>query len=127
MKKLRDGVKLSAEEKDWVNRFDIALDKMPKYNGTVNRSLTFISEEVREGFFRELNKGRMRFQAYTSASKRVHDPDDQVRMVIHAKAAADLEKYNPGEQEAIFKRNTEFKITKVETTPDKVIIYAEEL
>lgn len=125
--KLREGTKLSTEEQDWANRLDIALKKMPVYNGVVNRSMSFINTTALRSFVESLRSNEVRFPAYTSTSKGIYDPDDQVRLIIKSKTAADLEEYNPGEQEVLFKRDSKFRVMSMEKKEGKIVVNAEEV
>lgn len=55
-----------------------------------------------------------RFEAYTSASLMVYDASMDIQYVIEAKHGKDITKWNPGEKEILFKRDTWFIPTRIE-------------
>lgn len=110
--KLRTGEALSSREANIVKNLDNALEKLPAYEGTVNRSLlpSLNPDEV-EGLIAELlTQEKIRSPGYTSAAKDIYDEGDLARMIIHSKTGRDISKYNPSEQEVLFKRDTVFKV-----------------
>ncbi len=48
--KLRRGLSLTSEDKNFISNLDSALDKMPNYKGNVNRSLYFFNEKEKIDF-----------------------------------------------------------------------------
>ena len=94
---------------------DQALLKLPKYQGTVYRSIR--SEEMAdvESFWQKYTPGEIVTEpAYTSASTEVYDKTADVQMIIRSKQGRDMREYNPLEQEILFKRGTVFIVEKRE-------------
>ena len=126
--KLRSGEKLSAIEQELVNNLDSALNKLPVYEGTVQRSMFFDSKEKTDLFLRTFLDDKVPFPAFTSASVGiVYDDSDKVRLIIKSKTAADMRRYNKNEQEVLFKRGTVFRPTKMELVDGKPFVYLEEV
>ncbi len=57
-----------------------------------------------------------------------YNPEARVQMKIISETGKDIRKYNELEQEILFKRNIEFKVTKIDTTDDYYVkIYLKEV
>lgn len=111
---LRNGLELSEQESDLVRRIDAALDKLPEYTGTVYRLVSAASLDDVEAF-EQTHKtlGYIRYYAYTSTSADApYDPTMEYQFVIRSRHGRDMRRYNPLEQEILFKRGTVFIITK---------------
>lgn len=111
---LRNGLELSEQESDLVRRIDAALDKLPEYTGMVYRSVSAASLDDVEAF-EQTHKtlGYIRYYAYTSTSADApYDPTMEYQFVIRSRHGRDMRRYNPLEQEVLFKRGTVFIITK---------------
>ncbi len=121
---LRNGVGLNEEQKKIKEAVDRVLKKLPKYVGTVYRSLDgFMIDDV-EAFGERYKEGNIvREEAYTSTSTGVHDKRMAIQMIIQSKNGRDMRKYNRLENEILFERNTIFKIIKKEEN----IIWMEEI
>lgn len=121
--KLRNGKLLTEYEQEWVKNLDAALEKMPEYRGMVYRSLDSSRIMDLDAFWREHSLGKTVFYpAYTSASTRIYDETMDIQLIIHGKHARDATAYNPGENEILFKRNSKYRVVKVEAN----MIYMEE-
>ena len=123
--KLRRGATLSRAERQFVEELDQALEKLPEHRGTVYRSLSVGLEiEDADAFVAEHMIGiPKQFDAYTSASTEVYDPDMEIQYVIVSKHGKDLTELNPNEQEILFRRDTWFVPTRIEGNT----IYMEEV
>lgn len=111
---LRAGALLTEEQQALVGALDSALEKMPIYAGTVYRSLDSAMMDM-DVFWMEHKVGKpVIYPAYTSASIAVYDDTMDIQMVIQGKTGRDLRGLNPGEQEILFPRNTEFRVVRVE-------------
>ena len=124
--KLRNGTKLEPEERQLVQNLNNALSKMPKYKGTVYRGITdFGIDDVDEFINSHVPDTIIEYPAFTSTSKdkEIYGGDMPIQYVIRSKNGADITKFNPEEQEILFKTDTKFIVTKVENN----IIYLEEL
>lgn len=127
--KLRNKEELTEDEKTWLSNLDSALDKLPKAEGRLFRSLSFYDEKSLADFLKNHEIGKIvEYHAYTSASiEKMYNSDGQVQMMILSKNACDMRKFNPGESEALIKRGVSFLV--VERTEDsgKSFIILEEV
>lgn len=122
--KLRRGERLTKEEQQSIENLDSALKKMPKYKGTLYRSLSEFGIPDVEEFIKGHIPGRpIQFREYLSTSEVVYDESFPIQYVIQSKSGRDIQKFNPGEKEILFERNTWFIPTKIEGN----IIYMEEM
>ena len=111
---LRTGMQLTEEQQAMVAALDSALEKMPVYKGTVYRSLDSSMMDLVE-FWKKHEAGKnVIYPAYTSASISIYDETMDIQMVIQAQTGRDIRSWNPGEQEILFSRNTEFRIIRVD-------------
>ena len=121
--KLRSGSELLEDEKEFIRDLDAALDKMPKYEGTVYRSLSSdMILDVQE--FKRLHQpgNYIKYSAYTSSSLEVYDDTMDIQCIIKSKNGKNIMAFNSNEQEVLFKRDSWFYISKIEND----IIYLEE-
>ncbi|HBH0878272.1 TPA: minor capsid protein [Clostridioides difficile] len=111
--KLRRGLSLTSEDKDFISDLDSALDKMPNYKGDVNRSLYFFNEKEKIDFLNKHQIGKeIVYNEYIStSSKGEYNPSGQVELNIISTNGKDIRKYNPQEAEILFKRNSKFITT----------------
>lgn len=124
--KLRDGEPLSAEDKRMVLALDSAIEKLPKYQGTVQRSIFFDTDAAANQYALSLLNDGLQ-PAYTSASTGVYDESDSVRLIIQSKSAADLRGFNRREQEVLFPRGTSFQVVDMRLVDGKRTIWLEEV
>lgn len=115
--KLRNGIGLTTEEEIILNNLDKALEKMPKYNGEVTRSISISSDDI-DYFLKDYKEGHIiKYKAYTSTTKGdVYNPDSKVQLTIKSKNGRNISEYNPDEQEILFSKNSKFKVLKVDTS-----------
>ncbi len=110
------------------------LRKLPVYQGTTYRNLTFQTREGYDSFLREYGLGKVvTLKAFTSSSK---DPngyvvggDNIVHMIIDGVSGHDMSgTYStPKQQEVIFLPGVQLKVTGIATANDgNVLIYAKE-
>ncbi|HFL3695687.1 TPA: minor capsid protein [Clostridioides difficile] len=111
--KLRRGLSLTSEDKNFISNLDSALDKMPNYKGNVNRSLYFFNEKEKIDFLNKHQIGKeIVYNEYISTSSRgEYNPNGQVELNIISTNGKDIRKYNPQEAEILFKRNSKFITT----------------
>ena len=122
--KLRSGIPLTAEEQKTVDNLDSALEKMPKYEGTVYRSLSSDMMNNPDEFWKTHSfDSIVSYPAFTSTSTSVYDETMDIQMEIMSKNGRDIRTYNAGESEVLFARNPIFHVTAV---TDKKI-YMEEI
>lgn len=114
--KLRTDVKLTDEEQEFVNNLDKALDKMPSYEGNLQRSLLFYSDEaVKEFMSNHKVDNIVTYQEFLSTTKgETYNPDGQVQIYIQGvKNGKDISSINEKEDEILYKRNSSFKVENV--------------
>ena len=122
--KLRRGEKLTKQEEQSIQAMDSALQKMPKYEGTVKRSLSDFGIPDVDEFVKSYVPGELKiFNEYLSSSTEVNDVSLQIQYVIQSKNGRDIRKYNSTEKEILFERGSSFIVTRV----DGHTIYMEEL
>ena len=128
---LRNGEELSEEDKEWVKNLDNALDKMPYYEGSLQRSLSFFSEEGLNGFLKDHQAGYVvTYPAYTSmtANDTPYDTNAQVQIILlHTSHGKDIRHYNSNEQEVLYKRDKKFKVLYNGVVDNVYVIYMEEV
>lgn len=127
--KLRNGLILSKLEKTWVKHLDKALEKMPKFEGTVQRSVEFLDEETKQSFLSDYVIGnKVKSKQYLSSSfNKVYNEKGNVQMMIFSKNGRDIRKLNPDEQEILFKRNMVFMVLDVNEVGGCIYIYLMEV
>lgn len=112
--KLRRGAELSDDDKKFIQDLDAALDKMPNYTDTAYRSISdFGIEDINEFFNSYVVGDKTMFRAYTSTSESVYDSGLPIQFVIESKTGKDIRKYNKGEKEILYKRDTRFLVKEV--------------
>ena len=122
--KLRRGEKLTKQEEQSIKAMDSALQKMPKYEGTVKRALSDFGIPDVDEFVESYVPGELKiFNEYLSSSTEVYDDSFQIQYVIQSKNGRDIRKYNSTEKEILFERGSSFIVTRV----DGHTIYMEEL
>lgn len=138
--KLRDGISLTEAEQKMVDELDHALEKLPRVEGTVYRTLNFddvfAPQEEYEAFIVQHAEGVFtRYKAYTSVSTKTDGypladgTQYGVTLEIASRNARDLAGLgNNFESEALFPRRSVFDITRVTTDKNgHTRIYMEEV
>ena len=134
--KLRDGIALTEAEQEMVDALDRALEKLPRYEGTVYRRMSFDMEgqEALDAFLEEHAAGDIvPYEAYTSSSTEQDGYPVEgkwtVLQVIKGQNGRDLDGIgNNFEREVLFPRDTLFYVEKVGTDAEgNPIIYMEEV
>ena len=119
---IRRGIALTEDQATWVKHLDAGLDKMPRYEGRVQRSLQFPDDDAVQVFLQEHKVGRVkRYPAYTSmtAADMPYNPNGQVQLVVlHSKHGRDITRYNPNEQEVLYPRGSSFNVRRIERKDD---------
>ena len=119
---IRRGIELTPEQEAWASNLDAGLEKMPYYEGRIQRSLQFQDDEDVEAFLREHEVGRIkRYPAYVSmsAGDEVHNPNGQVQIIVlHSKHGRDIRRYNEVEQEILYPRGSLFNVRSIEQKED---------
>ncbi|MGN1125479.1 MAG: ADP-ribosyltransferase, partial [Candidatus Gastranaerophilaceae bacterium] len=125
---LREELELTEQQKTLINNLDKALDKFPKYEGYVTRSI-MLDENTLNKFLKSHKVGKkVKYKAYTSATVGTRYNDlSNVELHIKSKSGIDIRKYNKEEQEILFKRNSCFKVDKIKKINNVYYIFMEEI
>ena len=127
--KLRRGESLTAEEKEWVKNLNSALEKLPYYEGNLNRSLTFEFEEDARVFFDGLVVGGefVPRQFLSTTKSGVYNEEGQIQIYIKgAKKGRDLGKLAI-ENEVLYSDSSRFIILNKVIEADKYWVLLEEV
>ena len=127
---LRRGNVLSTDFEEMRRNLDSALNKMPQFNGDLQRTILLSDDGELRNFLRSHQVGEtVNFPAYTSFSAgTLHDPDANIRMHIqNSTQGLDLRSFNPGENEVLYRRDTNFKVVDFEIRGSINHILLEEL
>lgn len=129
--KLRRKEELTKTEKEWIINLDRALEKLPYYEGDLNRSLTFYSSQDAKQFYDSFVIGNNYIpKQYLSATKQgVYNERGQVQIYIqNAKNGKDLAKLNDMEHEVLYPIGSKFEVVnKVEEQGTYFILLKEVL
>lgn len=130
--KLRTGQKLTASELKKIKALDEALEKCPRYKGTLSRSLIFYDDNSLQDFLKQHQKNDVvTYKAFTSMSKgreALYNPDGQVQLyVLDAEKGRDLTSFNNAEYEVLYQRGQQFEIKEIEEIAGVWHILFEEL
>ncbi|WP_288638840.1 minor capsid protein [uncultured Lentilactobacillus sp.] len=111
---LRQGRHFTPQMHDDIYYLDRALRKMPIYSSDkpLQRDYFFQSDEQKKDFVYQMDNDWFEDNAYISSSKLHYgEGEEQVHVIIKdSKSGRDISKFNPGEQEVLFPRNTKFKV-----------------
>ena len=112
---LRGNAPLPERFRQMIHDIDQAILKLPIYRGTVYRSIGSEDIEDIEAFWQRYRPGEfVPERAYVSSSTEVYDPTADIQMIIQSKHGRDMRKFNPMEQEILFRRGTMFFVEKLE-------------
>lgn len=114
--KLRSGASLTPEDYSLTVNLDSALSKMPRHEGTLTRSLEFISNEDMVSFLKEHSKGSIiEYTQYISTTKgSIYNPEAPVQIIIlYTTAGRDISGYNSAEKEVLYERGSRFTVIDV--------------
>lgn len=128
--KLRSGSALSETDQIFINNLDAALERMPEYEGILQRSLAFYSAESVARFIEQYKIGStITYREYLSATKgEVYNPDGQVQIFIkNSKHGRDISALNEREQEVLYQRNSAFKVIEIKEIDGKYHVWLEEV
>ena len=125
---LRDELELTKQQEIIINNLDKALNKLPKYEGNVTRSIILNKDELKE-FLKLHQEGKIvKYKAYTSSTVgERYNNFSNVELHIKSLNGKDFRKFNKSEQEILFKRNSKFKIIIIKKIDDIYYIFMEEL
>lgn len=116
-------------EIQWMREIDRALEKLPAYEGNLNRSLTFAFDEDAKAFFEAMNTGEeyIPMQYLSTTKKGVYNDSGQVQIYIrNAKRGKDLGELAI-EDEVLYPAGTRFRIVNKVEMHDKYYILLEEV
>lgn len=126
---LRNRRELSDDYKQWSRDLDNALDKMPKYQGEVTRSIGFFGQKEQLKEFLQIHKvgEDVEYPAYTSTTKgEIYNPDADILVKIKSKSGRDISSMNKEEQEIVYPRNSKFTVVNFKVNYGKYEIEMEE-
>ena len=126
--KLRHGMALTQREQGIVKNLDKALNKIPKYKGIISRSVDLDGEQLKE-FLKEYTQGStVKLKAYTSFTKgETYNPMAKVQLYTYSKNARNIVKFNEGEAEILYPRNSIFKVKRIEQRDGMYYIILDEV
>lgn len=126
--KLRDGLELTKQQEIMVNNLDKALNKFPKYEGNVTRSIMLDKDGLKEFLEKHKAGNNVIYEAYTSTTvgNRYNDMSN-IELHIKSKNGRDIRKLNKEEQEILFRRSTEFQVIRLEMINNIYHIFMEEI
>lgn len=127
--KLRNRIALTAEEKSFTVQLDSTLKKLPRYKGSVRRSLHFQTEGDILAFVEKCMLGnRIVYDEYISTTRgEIYNLDAQVQIHIpNCTKGRDITSFNDSEQEILYERNSVFMVKGVWLQDGKYHIELEE-
>ena len=125
---LREKLELTEQQKILINNLDKALDKFPKYEGNVTRSIMLDKDMLKDFLEHHKVGNNVIYKAYTSTTvgNRYND-DSNIELHIKSKNGKDIRKFNKEEQEILFKRNTKFQVINSKIINNIYHIFMEEI
>ena len=107
--KLRNQEILTKDEREFVRKLDIALGKLPNYEGIVYRSVDSSGiPDLAEFWHYHAKNECITYHGYTSTSLSVYDPEMDIQFVIESIRGKDMSNINKYEAEILFKRESIF-------------------
>lgn len=127
--KLRQGLPLEEAESRWVQKLDVALQKLPVVKGEVVRDMVFDDRRLFAEFAKRYAVGETPAEPfYVSATTMgSYHSSPSVRMYIQSKSARDMRAYNAAEGEVLFLRGTKFQVLEAEMQDGVIVLRAEEV
>ena len=117
-------------ERRWMENLDRALEKLPKYEGALNRSITFFAEEDAEKFFNSftVNQKYIPGQYLSMTKAGMYNEEGQVQIYVqNARNGKDLRGWNDMENEVLYPREAEFRVVNKTKYEGKFYILLEEV
>jgi hypothetical protein len=112
---LRQDSLLTDRQREVVRALDLAIVKLPVYQGKVYRSISADMIEDISLFWNRYTPGNFVVERqYVSSSTEVYDETMEIQMIIQSKHGRDMRIYNPLEQEILFRRGTMFFVERKE-------------
>lgn len=128
--KLRQNLPLTDEDNIFIMNLDKALEKMPKYEGDLTRSLIFNDENELNSFLKNHQVGAIvEYPSYTSATfGSIYNPKGEVQIYIpNSKNGRNISSFNTAEKEILYQRNSKFKVLDLFNHNGKIFIEIEEV
>lgn len=128
--KLRRSLPLTDEENRLIMNLDSALQKLPKYEGDLSRSLYFNDDESLKEFLSSYQVGNtIEYKEFLSTTcGNIYNPDGQVQIyILDSKNGRNLTMFNREEQEVLYSRNSKFTIFDIDIVNSRVKIYVREV
>lgn len=126
---LRSRNKPGADVLEFANDLNAALDKMPTYEGDLQRSLYFMDDEILQTFISGYSPGKkVMYNEFISTTKgEMYNPYGQVQIfIINSKKGKDISSFNQSEQEVLYKTGSKFIVLDVEEKEGTYHIWMEE-
>lgn len=114
--KLRNGVELTKNEQKLVKNLSSALNKLPKYKGDLNRSVSFDNDEKLATLLEEHKVGDIvTYKEFISTTKgEEYAPEFNVQIHINnSKKGTNISMLNESESEILYNINSKFKVLNV--------------
>lgn len=127
---LRSGEKLSPEYKKWAKNLNSAIKKLPKYRGTVTRSVWLPSEESLKEFLKIHEvKSKVKYKSFISTTHGdVYNAEANVQITItNSQKGADISEYYDGESEVLYGTDSEFYVDDMVCNNDKIFLVLKEV
>ena len=129
--KIREGLRLTEREQQMVSNLDAALEKIPRYKGSLSRSLYFGHPDLVKKFLDGIKiGGEIGFQEFlsTTCGAELYNPDGEIQIFIqNATKGHDITSINKRELEVLYERQQEFKVMYMTKKDGKYWILLEEL
>nr|DAD78233.1 MAG TPA: minor capsid protein [Myoviridae sp. ctMvU7] len=129
--KIREGLQLTERELQMVSNLDAALEKIPRYKGSLSRSLYFGHPDLVKKFLDGIKiGGEIGFQEFlsTTCGAELYNPDGEIQIFIqNATKGHDITSINKRELEVLYERQQEFKVMYMTQKDGKYWILLEEL
>lgn len=122
---LRSGERLSPEYKKWAKNLNSAIKKLPKYQGTVTRSVLLPSEETLKEFLKTHEVGsKVKYKSFISTTYGdIYNAEANVQMtILNSWKGADISEYYDGESEVLYGTNSEFFVDRIVCKDKKVYL-----
>ena len=113
---LLQGIELTNVEKRAITNLDRALEKFPRYTGSVKRSLVISDPTELQRFVNTHAVGNtVTYNEYIAATcGKTYNPDAEVQIYIpHSKSGRDIRSFNTGEQEILYAHGSSFVVSRV--------------
>ena len=115
--RLRNDVKLNVSDKHFVRNLDGILNRMPTYEGNLNRSVDITDPAKRKEFLqRHKTGGKITYKEFLSTTKGImtYNPEADIQIYIeNGRKGRDISSFNSSEKEVLYERNSSFRVMNV--------------